>query len=169
MKKIMRMALATSTLLLTASAYAAPTEALRICADPGNMPLSNTSREGFQNKIADVIAEAMGRHTTYFYRPYLERGLTRQTFKNNSCDVLMGMSPEAERMITSTPVYRTTFVLASRADRNYDFKDLDDPRLKELTVGVFQHSATRTELMEHAVNGPNVKLHIISHDADLHP
>ncbi|MDQ7072263.1 MAG: quinoprotein dehydrogenase-associated putative ABC transporter substrate-binding protein [Gammaproteobacteria bacterium] len=169
MKNVLRMIVATSTLLLTASAYATPTEALRICADPGNMPLSNTQREGFQNKIADVIAKAMGRHTTYFYRPYLERGLTRQTFKNNSCDVLMGMSTDAERMITSTPLYRSTFLLASRADRNYNFKSLDDPRLKELTVGVFQHSATRTELMEHGVSGSNVKLHIISHDADLHP
>ena len=168
MKNALRMIVAVSTLLLTASAYAAPETTLRICADPGNMPLSNIEREGFQNKIADVIAETMGRKTTYFYRPYLERGLTRQTFKNNSCDVLMGMSPEAERMITSTPIYRTTFVLASQVEKNYNFESLDDPRLKELTVGVFQHSATRTELMEHGVNGYNVKLHIISHDADLH-
>jgi quinoprotein dehydrogenase-associated probable ABC transporter substrate-binding protein len=169
MKNVLRMLVASSALLLATSAHAAPETALRICADPGNMPLSNTQREGFQNKIADVIAEAMGRQTTYFYRPYLERGLTRQTFKNNSCDVLMGMSPDAERMITSTPLYRSTFILASRADRNYNFKSLEEPRLKELTVGVFQHSATRTELMEHGVNGSNVKLHIISHDADLHP
>ncbi len=169
MKRILRILVASSALLVVSSAYAGAETTLRICADPGNMPLSNTQREGFQNKIADVIAKAMGRQTSYFYRPYLERGLTRQTFKNNSCDVLMGMSTDAERMITSTPLYRSTFILASRADRNYNFKSLDDPRLKELTVGVFQHSATRTELMEHGVSGSNVKLHIISHSADLYP
>lgn len=168
MKNILRMVIASSALLLATSVSAEKSTTLRICADPGNMPLSNTQREGFQNKIADVIAETMGRQTTYFYRPYLERGLTRQTFKNNSCDVLMGMSPDAERMITSTPLYRSNFVLASKKKRKYNFKDLDDPRLKELSVGVFQHSATRTELMEHGVNGYNVKLHIISHDADIH-
>lgn len=167
MKNVLRIALVTSTLVLTASAYAAPTDVLRVCADPGNMPLSNTSGEGFQNKIAEVIAGAMGKRATYFYRPYLERGLTRQTFKNNSCDMLMGMSPDNDRILTSTPLYRSTFVLASRSDKNYNFTSLDDPRLKELTVGVFQHSAMRTELMEHGVSGSNLKLHIISHNADL--
>ncbi len=145
------------------------TAALRICADPGNMPLSNTRGEGFQNKIAEVLADALGTQVTYFYRPYLERGLTRQTFKNNSCDILMDMSPDNDRMITTTPLYRSTFVLASRTDRDFNFKSLDDPRLKELSVGVFQHSAMRTELMEHGVSGEqaNIKLHVISHNADL--
>ena len=169
MARFLQVALAASVILANTPAISAEDKmtALRICADPGNMPLSNTNREGFQNKIAEVLAEALGTQATYFYRPYLERGLTRQTFKNNSCDVLMGMSPDNDRMITTTPLYRSTFVLASRADRNYNFQNLDDPRLKELTVGVFQHSAMRTELMEHGVNGENLRLHIISHDADL--
>ncbi|MBL1319984.1 MAG: quinoprotein dehydrogenase-associated putative ABC transporter substrate-binding protein [Methylophaga sp.] len=172
MARFLQVALAASVMLASTTSVISAEEkmvALRICADPGNMPLSNTQREGFQNQIAEVLAEALGTQTSYFYRPYLERGLTRQTFKNNSCDVLMGMSPDNDRMITSTPLYRSTFVLASRADRNYDFKSLDDPRLKELSVGVFQHSAMRTELMEHGVSGEkaNLKLHIISHNADL--
>lgn len=173
MARFLQVALATSVILANTSAMSADDKmtALRVCADPGNMPLSNTLGEGFQNKIAEVIAEALGTQVTYFYRPYLERGLTRQTFKNNSCDVLMDMSPDNERMLTTTPLYRSTFVLASRADRNYDFKNLDDPRLKELSVGVFQHSAMRTELMEHGVSGEkaNLKLHVISHNADLVP
>lgn len=173
MARFLQVAVAASVMLASTTFVISAEEekmtALRVCADPGNMPLSNTQREGFQNQIAEVIAEALGTQTTYFYRPYLERGLTRQTFKNNSCDMLMGMSPDNDRMITSTPLYRSTFVLASRADRNYDFKSLDDPRLKELSVGVFQHSAMRTELMEHGVSGEkaNLKLHIISHNADL--
>ncbi|MDC9726171.1 MAG: quinoprotein dehydrogenase-associated putative ABC transporter substrate-binding protein [Gammaproteobacteria bacterium] len=173
MARFLQVALATSIILANTPAISADDKmtALRICADPGNMPLSNTKGEGFQNKIAELIAESLGTQVTYFYRPYLERGLTRQTFKNNSCDVLMGMSPDNERMITTTPLYRSTFVLASRADRNYNFQNLDDPRLKELSVGVFQHSAMRTELMEHGVSGEeaNIKLHVISHNADLVP
>lgn len=170
MVNFIRLSLSALTLLASFSAYSeTPMTSLRVCADPGNMPLSNTSGEGFQNKIADVLAEALGTQVTYFYRPYLERGLTRQTFKNNSCDVLMDMSPDNERMRTTTPLYRSTFVLATRSDKSYDFKSLDDPRLKELSVGVFQHSTIRTELMEHGVSGENVKLHIISHNADLKP
>lgn len=150
------------------SAHAAGVPPLRVCADPGNLPLSNDKGEGFQNKIASVIAEALGTTTTYFYRPYLERGLTRQTFDNNECDILLDMSPDDERMMVTKPVYRSTFVLAYRDDKGFDFKSLDDPKLlNDLKVGVFQHSAIRTVLQEHGLNRENTYVHNISHDADL--
>jgi quinoprotein dehydrogenase-associated probable ABC transporter substrate-binding protein len=143
---------------------------LRICADPGNMPLSNDKGEGFENKIATIIAEGMGTHTSYFYRPYLERGLTRQTFDNNECDILMDMSPDDERMMTTKPVYRSTFVLAHRNDKGINIKSFDDPKLlNEYKVGVFQHSAIRTVLQEHGFNRDNSVVRTIAHDADLQP
>jgi len=143
---------------------------LRICADPGNMPLSNDKGEGFENKIATIIAEGMGTHTSYFYRPYLERGLTRQTFDNNECDILMDMSPDDERMMTTVPVYRSAFVLAYRNDRGINIKSLDDQKLlHDYKVGVFQHSAIRTALQEHGFNRENSSVRTIAHDADLQP
>ena len=143
---------------------------LRICADPGNMPLSNDKGEGFENKIATIIAEGMGTHTSYFYRPYLERGLTRQTFDNNECDILMDMSPDDDRMMTTMPMYRSTFVLAHRNDKEIEIKSLDDPKLlNDYKVGVFQHSAIRTALQEHGFNRDNSVVRTIAHDADLQP
>lgn len=158
-----------------ATEIAAPTAikkmgSLRICADPGNMPLSNDKGEGFENKIATIIAEGMGTHTSYFYRPYLERGLTRQTFDNNECDILMDMSPDDERMMTTMPVYRSTFVLAHRNDKGINIKTFDDPKLLNgYKVGVFQHSAIRTALQEHGFNRDNSVVRTIAHDADLQP
>lgn len=149
---------------------AADNAPLRICADPGNMPITNDKGEGYSNKIATIIAEGMGTTTTYFYRPYLERGLTRQTFDNNECDILMDMSPDDERMLVTKPVYRSTFVLAYRNDKGIDIKSLDDPKLlNEYQVGVFQHSAIRTVLQEHGINRNNTDVRSITHDADLHP
>jgi quinoprotein dehydrogenase-associated probable ABC transporter substrate-binding protein len=143
---------------------------LRICADPGNMPLSSDKGEGFENKIATIIAEGMGTHTSYFYRPYLERGLTRQTFDNNECDILMDMSPDDERMMTTMPIYKSTFVLAYRNDKGIDIKSLDDPKLlNDYTVGVFQHSAIRTVLQERGFKREHSIVRTISHDADLEP
>lgn len=143
---------------------------LRVCADPGNMPLSNTKGEGFQNKIAKVIASAMGTEATFFYRPYLERGLTRQTFDNNECDILMDMSADDERMLTSMPVYRSTFVLAYRNDKGIDIKSLDDEKLlNDYKIGVFQHSAIRQVLQERGVERNNTIVRRISHNADLQP
>ncbi|MDP2072501.1 quinoprotein dehydrogenase-associated putative ABC transporter substrate-binding protein [Methylotenera sp.] len=143
---------------------------LRICADPGNMPITSDKGEGFSNKIATIIAEGMGTHTSYFYRPYLERGLTRQTFDNNECDILMDMTADDNRMMTTIPIYRSTFVLAYRNDKGINIKSLDDPKLlNDYKVGVFQHSAIRTVLQEHGINRNNTIVRTIAHDADLRP
>jgi len=143
---------------------------LRVCADPGNMPMSNDKNEGYANKIAEIIAEGMGTRPTYFYRPYLNRGLTRQTFSNNECDILMGMTPDDERMLTTKPLFRSTFVLAYRNDKGINIQSLDDPHLlNDYKVGVFQHSAVRTVLQEHGINRSNTVVRTIAHNADLMP
>ncbi|MBF4988106.1 quinoprotein dehydrogenase-associated putative ABC transporter substrate-binding protein [Methylophilus sp. 14] len=145
-------------------------EPLRVCADPGNMPMSNDKGEGYSNKIASIIAEGMGTTVSYFYRPYLNRGLTRQTFDNNECDILMDMTPDDERMITTIPVFKSTFVLAYRSDRDIKIASLDDPKLlNDYQVGVFQHSAIRTVLQEHGLKRENTHVRTIAHDADLRP
>ena len=141
---------------------------LRVCADPGNMPLSNDKREGYQNKIIEVLGRAMDTRVSYFSRPYLERGLTRETFANNECDILLDMPADYQSLLTTIPIYRSTYVLAYRDDGDISIKDLDDPLLKKLRVGVFQHSGIRLALAKHGVRD-NVDIHVISHDADLSP
>ena len=157
-------------LMLAQTSFANNDTILRVCADPGNMPISNDKGEGFSNKIAKIIAEGMGKSVSYFYRPYLNRGLTRQTFDNNECDILMDMTPDDERMMTTIPLYKSTFVLAYRNDKGIDIKDLSDAKLlNDYKVGVFQHSAIRTVLQEHGINRDNTIVRTIAHDADLRP
>lgn len=145
-------------------------EPLRVCADPGNMPMSNDKGEGYSNKIANIIAEGMGTSVSYFYRPYLNRGLTRQTFDNNECDILMDMTPDDERMITTMPLFKSTFVLVYRNDKGIHIDSLDDAKLlNDYKVGVFQHSAIRTVLQEHGMKRENTHVRTIAHDADLRP
>lgn len=138
----------------------------RVCGDPGNMPFSNIKGEGFENKIAEVVAKALGTSVSYFWRPYIERGMTRQTFDTNDCDILMDVPVGYESALTTAPLYRTTYVLASRADRAYDFKSLSDPRLKKLQVGVYELSALRQSLADHGIVS-NVHVHEVTHDGDL--
>lgn len=139
---------------------------LRVCADPGNMPQSNNKAEGYQNKIISILAADLGAQVSYFWRPYHERGLTRETFQNDECDLLLDMPVALQSLLVTEPMYRTTYVLAYRNDRGYDFKDLDDPRLKELKVGVFQHSGIR-EVLERRGIKKNLDLHVITYDTDL--
>ena len=159
------------TLIMGGLAICVPTAAeaaLRVCADPGNMPFSNEAGEGLENKIGAVLAEALGTKAQYYYRPGIERGMTRSTLDADECDVMLDMPVDAERVLTTKALYRTTFVLAYRNDRGLSFKNLDAPRLKKLRVGVYQTSAIREALAEHDVIG-NVFIHYLSHDADLVP
>lgn len=142
--------------------------ALRVCADPGNMPLSNDKGEGFQNKIAQVLGEALGTGVQYDFRPSTERGLMRGTLDANMCDVMFDLPVGLERVLTTRPVYRSTFVLASRTDRKLRFENLDDPRLKKLKIGVYQMSSVREALADHGIKD-NTVTHFISYDGATVP
>jgi quinoprotein dehydrogenase-associated probable ABC transporter substrate-binding protein len=141
---------------------------LNVCADPGNLPMSDINGAGYQNKIIDVIADALGARVTYFWRPYLERGLTRQTFDVHTCDVLLDVPVIYEPALTTYPVYRSTYVLVYRNDRGLDIKSFDDPALKKLKIGVFQTSSMRQVLTRKGL-AANLKIHPLSHNADLKP
>lgn len=143
-------------------------DTLRVCSDPGNMPLSSQRGEGFQNKIMDVLGQALGARVVNFWRPYLERGITRQTFETDDCDVLMDMPAVYHGVLTTLPVYRTTYVLAWRNDRGLDISGLDDPKLRDLKIGVYQTSAIR-EALKRRGHTSNVVLHTVSHNGDLIP
>lgn len=143
-------------------------DTLSVCADPGNMPLSDNKRQGFQNKIIEVVADQLGAKVSYFWRPYLERGLTRETFANNECDILLDMPADARSVLTSIPIYRSTYVLVYLTDKHYDFKSLDDPRLKSLRIGTYQHSALRIVLARYGIKNLD-SIAVISSDADLRP
>ena len=155
-----------AALAAAAAAHADELKSLTVCADPGNMPLSNQRGEGFENKIAQVIGAALGTGVQYYWRPSIERGLMRTTLSEGNCDVWMDMATDTEGAAVLKPLYRSTFVLAYRSDKNISIKTFDDPALKKLRVGVFQVSAIREVLAEHHVV-ENTVIHYLSHNADL--
>jgi quinoprotein dehydrogenase-associated probable ABC transporter substrate-binding protein len=153
-------------LALSGAAWGAPLKSLTVCADPGNMPLSNQKGEGFENKIAQLIGASLGTGVQYYWRPSIERGLMRTTLSEGNCDLWMDMASDTEGAEVLSPLYRSTFVLAYRSDKGINIKNLDAPVLKSLRVGVFQVSAIRTALAEHHVID-NTVIHYLSHNGDL--
>ena len=141
---------------------------LNICADPGNMPLSNMQREGFQNKLAELLAEATGATIKYHWQPFIERGFTRSTHDDRLCDVMFDIPMGYERLLTTEPVYKTPYVLVYRNDKGLEIENLDDPKLKDLSIGVFQTSGVRLALAKRRIID-NVKLQLQTHDGDLVP
>lgn len=124
---------------------------LRVCADPGNMPLSNNKGEGFQNKVAEILAKGMGMPLQYFWYPYYGRGLVRSTLTAEKCDVLMDLPSDFELALTTKPYYKSTFVLVYPKAAHHPITNLDDPILKKWKIGVLQSSPAREVLRTHGV------------------
>jgi mxaJ protein len=108
---------------------------LRVCADPNNMPFSNRAGDGFENKLAELVAHEM--HADLQYTWWAQRrGFIRNTLKAESCDVVMGVPSSFELTATTRPYYRSTYVFVTRADARFRVGSFDDPILKRVRIGV---------------------------------
>jgi quinoprotein dehydrogenase-associated probable ABC transporter substrate-binding protein len=166
-RRVGRWALIGACALASRAALGDELKSLTVCADPGNMPLSNIRGEGFENKIAQAIGKSLGTGVQYYWRPSIERGLMRTTLSEGNCDLWMDMASDTEgAVVLARPLYRSTFVFAYRNDKGIDIKSLDDPVLKKLRVGVFQVSAIRQALADHGVVN-NTVVHYLSHNGDV--
>ena len=112
-----------------------PAGVLRVCADPNNLPFSNERLEGFENKIADLLAHDLGERVEYTWWAQ-RRGFFRNTLKAGICDVVIGVPAGFEMALTTRPYYRSTYVFLSRKDRHLEVKSFDDPLLRKLRIGV---------------------------------
>ena len=134
---------------------------LRVCADPENLPFSNKNREGFDNKIADLIAKDLGDTVSYAWWPS-RRGYVRNTLSAGACDVVIGIPVGFDLVATSKPYYRSTYYIVTRTDKHLDIATLDDPRLKTLRIGVnligedYTNTPPAHALSAHGVVGRNV-------------
>lgn len=111
-----------------------PTRTLKVCADPNNMPFSNRKRQGFENKLAEIVARALGDRLSYYWWPQ-RRAFVRMTLYAGKCDVIMGTT-SSDMLATTRPYYTSTYVFVSRRDRDLTFSSLSAPQLRHLKIGV---------------------------------
>jgi len=111
------------------------TRNLVACADPNNLPFSNRARQGFENKIIELVAKDLGRQVRYVWWAQ-RRGYVRNTLNDSKCDVWPGMATGVDIAATTRPYYRSTYVFVTRADAKLGHLTLDDPRLKGAAIGV---------------------------------
>ncbi len=114
---------------------AAPRGELVVCADPNNLPFSSRDGSGFENRLAELVARNMGLRLRYVWWAQ-RRGFVRNTLTEAKCELWPGVASGLERVLTTRPYYRSTYVFVSRADSKLDGLTLDDPRLKTVPVGV---------------------------------
>jgi mxaJ protein len=127
--------LACAAVLIGAVAVTGAAPPLRVCADPNNLPFSNDKGEGFENRLAEMLAKDQQSRVQYTWWPQ-RRGFIRNTLQAGACDVVMGYPAGAEMVRTSQPYYRSTYVFVMPRTRRPILTSLDDPRLRTLRVGV---------------------------------
>jgi mxaJ protein len=112
-----------------------PRNALRVCADPNNLPFSNSSKQGFENEIAALLARDMGRPLLYTWWAE-RRGFLRNTLGAGVCDVVMAVPAGSNRVRTTRPYYRSSYVFVSPLARGLTVRSFDDPVLRTVRIGI---------------------------------
>ena len=131
--------------------------AFRVCADPSNLPFSDDQGQGFENKIAELMAQKLGVPLTYTYYPDA-LGFVRNTLRANRCDVIMGVVAADELVQNTNPYYRSTYVLAYRDGEGDRFGDLDSPLMQLARIGVVAGTPVADLLARKGLAGPGAGL-----------
>ena len=118
----------------TAPARCAPA-ALRVCADPDNLPFSDARGQGFENRLAELLARDLGRPLTYTWWAQ-RRGFLRETLRAGRCDVILGVPSRLDGAWTTRPYYRSSYVFVERQGHRPAIRSFDDRRLSTLRIAV---------------------------------
>jgi mxaJ protein len=139
----------------------------KVCADPENMPYSNTKGEGFENKIAEVLAKDLGLKLTYQFW-YDRMGFIRNTLNAKRCDVIMGTTSDNDSLRTSKPYYRSGHVFVWRKESNFNITDWDSPDLKKGVIGIVGQSPATIPMNEKGLIA-NARPYRMQRDLNLPP
>lgn len=137
--------------------------AFRVCADPNYLPYSNRAGEGFENRIALMMAEELGLPLEFAWFPQ-RMGFIRNTLRaereggGHKCDVVMGVPDDFELTITTRPYYRSTYALVYVKGRALDgietiedLLNLDPARLEKLRFGLAERNPGTVWLAAHGM------------------
>jgi quinoprotein dehydrogenase-associated probable ABC transporter substrate-binding protein len=109
---------------------------LRVCADPNNLPFSTDKGEGFENKLAELLADKFGKGLSYSWYPQAT-GFVRNTLAAHKCDVIMGVPQGDDLVQVTNPYYRTAYALVFKQGHGLEGVDaVGDPRLKGKRIGI---------------------------------
>lgn len=122
----------------------------RVCADPDMLPNQNMKKEGFEDKIAELLANDLGKELKYTYA-YNRFGFLRNTIKAHRCDVLMGVTSDYDPVRTTKPYYRTGYVFVYRKESGYNITDWKSPDLKKGIIGIIDKSPVAIPLSENGL------------------
>jgi len=112
-------------------------DVLRVCADPSNMPFTDESGEGFENKLAELVAAKTGRKSVAYTWYPMATGFVRNTLRANRCDIIMGYAQGDELVQNTNAYYRSTYVMVFKKGSGLEgVETIEDPKLVGKKAGV---------------------------------
>jgi quinoprotein dehydrogenase-associated probable ABC transporter substrate-binding protein len=155
--------------------------ALKVCADPNNLPFSNRAEQGFENKLARIWARELGVDVEYTWFPQ-RRGFERNTLNAEDperggykCDVIVGVPAGYDLALTTRPYYRSTYALVYVVGGKLDVANAGDlttlpPATREaLRIGVFTPGPAAEWLARHGLYDQMVPYSALDGDPDVYP
>ena len=132
---------------------------LRVCADANSLPFSNKKEEGFENKIARLIADELEQPIHYTWWPQTI-GFIRNTLRLRRCDLIVGIGTGNELVQNTNPYYRSIYTMVYRQDSGLKATSLSDPALKSLRFGVIAGTPPATLLAKYGLIGQARPYHL---------
>lgn len=123
---------------------------LRVCADPANLPFSNNREEGFENKIAGLLAAELGLRVSYTWYPD-SQGFVRSTLMKHLCDVVIGTVPGAEGMATTDAYYHTGYMMVTRPADHVPTTKVGDYRITGRRFGLIANTPPAALIVAHGL------------------
>ncbi len=149
------------------AARAATHNALRVCADPAYMPYSNRAGQGFENKIARLVAHALHEKLEYTWASERMHGGFDQflatTLDAHKCDVVMSMPYGNIEELTTQPYYESAYVFIYRKHGPYTPKTMNSSALRQAKVGYVDGTPPETGLKLRDLVRKAVSFHILDH------
>jgi quinoprotein dehydrogenase-associated probable ABC transporter substrate-binding protein len=119
---------------------------LRVCADPANMPFSNEHGDGFENKIAELLAAKLDKRLAYTWYPQ-STGFVRMTLGSFRCDVIIGFPQGSDLVQSTNPYYRSVYALVTKRGELDGIDTLGDERLRGRRLGIVAGTPPATYLV----------------------
>ena len=127
---------------LAAGALMAPVagaEALRVCADPDNLPFSKSEGDerGMYIELAELVGKQINQPVEYtWWDTHYQRRALRNTILQGSCDAVFALPADADYKVRglqrSQPFLQVSYAVVAAPD--FTFKSLDDLKSRRLGV-----------------------------------
>ena len=158
-----------------------PRKEFRVCQDPNNLPFSNTTGAGIENKLAELFGKALGLPVTYYSFPQ-RLAFIRNTLRyklpgeDYRCDIVMGVPVGFDQVAVTKPYYRSTYALVIPQGRGLDnvsspaeFLALGREKLSRLRIGVYDSSPASDWLVKHGLEEQGVPYRLLNPDPAQYP